>query len=138
MDQLRHSSISLTKDHLSEIISIAELRAPNEACGIIAGEGSASRKVYEITNTLLSPFEYLMDPEETVKVFWEMEKNNLEILAFFHSHPASAPLPSPTDLERNFYPDTPYLIIGREKQNWIVRGFFLGAKDFQEIKVKII
>ena len=138
MDQLSQSCIYLTKDHLSEIISIAKQHAPIEACGIIAGDGSKSRKVYEISNTLMSPVEYLMDPKETVKVFWEMGKNNLDTLAFFHSHPASAPLPSPTDLERNFYPDTPYLIVGREKKNWIVRAFLLGAKDFQEINVKII
>lgn len=137
MDQLSHSSILLAKHHFSELISIAKQRAPNEACGIIAGEGYSSKKIYEVTNALHSPFEYLMDPEEMVRVFWEMENHSWDALAFFHSHPASPPIPSPTDLEKNFYPDTPYLIVGREGKNWIVRGFFLGRTDFQEIRVII-
>ena len=137
MDQLNQSTIRLSAAHLAQIISIAKQRAPNEACGIIAGEGSTGKQFYEISNSLNSPTEYLMDPEETVRVFWEMENNNLDTVAFFHSHPAGPPFPSPTDLERNYYPDTPYLIIGLEENIWTVRAFFLSKVSFREIQVLV-
>ena len=85
MDQLKITKIFITKDHLSEIIAIAKRCAPNEACGIIAGEGSTIKKIYEISNSLQSPVEYLMDAAEMVEVFWEIEKKSWDTVAFFHS-----------------------------------------------------
>lgn len=137
MDQLKITKIILTKDHLSEIIAIAKRHAPNEACGILAGEGSTIKKIYEISNSLQSPVEYLMDPAEMVSVFWEMENKSWETVAFFHSHPASPPIPSLTDLQNNYYPDTPYLIVGSEGKNWTIRVFFLNQTGYQEIPVVI-
>jgi proteasome lid subunit RPN8/RPN11 len=62
----------------------------------------------------------------------------LEPIAFFHSHPASQPIPSQTDLDRNYYPETPQLIIGKEMDQWAIRGFLLSKKDIKEIKIEII
>lgn len=137
MDQLNPFSLQLSETHLAQIISIAKLRAPNEACGIIAGEGSTGRQIYEISNSLNSPTEYLMNPEEMVRVFWEIENNNLDPVAFFHSHPHSLPFPSPTDLARNYYPDTPHLIVGLEEDIWTARAFLLAQADYREIRLII-
>lgn len=138
MDQLKITKIFITKDHLSEIIAIAKQCAPNEACGIIAGEGSTIKKIYEISNSLQSPVEYLMDAAEMVEVFWEIEKKSWDTVAFFHSHPTSPAIPSLTDLQNNYYPDTPYLIVGCEEKIWTVRVFYLNRIDFQEIPLVII
>ena len=78
-----------------------------------------------------------MDPAEMVEAFWDMENNNWEPLAFFHSHPASPPIPSQTDLERNYYPDTPHLIAGRQGGNWAVRAFFFTKTNFHEIRIEL-
>ena len=138
MDQLNKSSITLLNRHHTQIISISQQHSPIEACGIIAGEDLISRKIYEITNSLNSPMEFLMDPAEMVEAFWDMEIHNWEPIAFFHSHPVSPPFPSQTDLKRNYYPDTPHLIAGQQGGNWVIRAFFLFKTNFQEIRIELI
>jgi len=138
MDQLRMPTIILPQPHASQMVTIAEQQAPIEACGIIAGRDQISHKIFPISNSLNSPVEFLMDSEEMVKAFWEIEELNLEAIAFFHSHPATQPLPSQTDLKRNYYPETPHLIVGLEKGKWAIRGFILSKNSYQEIQIKIV
>lgn len=138
MAKLKSPSLFLSKSHYSKLIEIARQQAPFEACGIIAGIGQTSQKIYPISNILKSTVEYLMNPEEMVHVFWEIENQHWEPIAFFHSHPASLPLPSQTDLDRNYYPETPHLIIGREEGLWSIRGFLLSKIDYKQIEIKII
>jgi len=120
------------------MITIAEKLAPVEACGVLAGKFGQSTKVFPITNTLDSPYEYLMDPEEMLKAFWEIDERDWDVLAFFHSHPVSLPIPSQTDLARNYYPDTPHIIIGKSQSNWVFRAFLLKKSEYNEIPVEVI
>lgn len=138
MDKLNSPKIILSQSHYSKILEIVQQQAPLEACGIIAGIGQTSKELYPITNTLNSTVEYLMNPQEMVHVFWEIERKNWEPIAFFHSHPASYPIPSQTDIDRNYYYETPQLIIGREKGRWIILGYLLTKEDYKQIKIEII
>ncbi len=62
-------------------------------------------------NTEKSSSCYLMEPEEQLRVFQEIEKNGLELSAIYHSHPHTAPFPSKRDVDYAFYPDSLILII---------------------------
>lgn len=137
MDQLTPQNLSISSQHYQEIIAIGEKIAPIEACGIIAGKNGRSMKVFQITNILNSPYEYLMDPSEMLKAFWEIDEQEWELLAFFHSHPMSRPIPSKTDLARNYYPDTPQLILGKSQSEWKSRAYYLGKTEFKEIPIEI-
>jgi proteasome lid subunit RPN8/RPN11 len=86
----------------------AREEAPNEACGLVLlREGTAARYVPG-RNAAASPyrFELEVDPE-----IWFAEDEGYE-LAVFHSHPASPPRPSRTDVERiGLWESRPYLIL---------------------------
>ena len=85
----------------------AAAEAPNEACGLLVlRDGKAER--YEAgRNAAGSPyrFELEIDPE-----LWFLEDDGYE-LAVVHSHPASPPRPSRTDVENiGLWQGKPYLI----------------------------
>lgn len=84
---------------------------PLESCGILAGKKGKITKVYSMENIEKSSFSYLMDPEEQLRVFREIEKDGLELSAIYHSHPHSVAFPSPKDVAQAFYPDSLILII---------------------------
>jgi len=62
----------------------------------------------------------------------DMRGLGLEIVAIYHSHPTSAPVPSRTDLERNYSPHVMNFIISLQDGNPQVRGWWLSDKDFRE------
>lgn len=135
MDELIPSQLLLHPIHREEVIEIARQLAPIEACGIIAGEKGESRKVYPISNSLNSPTEYLMDAEQMLQAFWDIEENGWQVLAFFHSHTFSQPFPSQTDLSRNFYPHTIFVIAGKIEGRWALKAFQLKEHSYIEIPI---
>jgi proteasome lid subunit RPN8/RPN11 len=91
-----------------ELEAHAREEAPNEACGLLLLRDSRAERYERGRNALGSPyrFELEIDPE-----VWFAEDEGYE-LAVFHSHPASPPKPSRTDIERiGLWEGRPYLIL---------------------------
>ena len=62
----------------------------------------------------------------------------IEVLAIYHSHPASEPIPSMTDLANNTWGETAmHVIVGLAGTEVSVRGWWLGEKDFQEAEIDV-
>src|SRR5687767_2466383 len=92
---------------------------PNECCGLLSGTvrdepGFRAALVvqrYPLVNVAASPKLYESDPDSMFKAFKDMRQRNIDVVAVYHSHPTSAPVPSKTDLERNYSPEVINLII---------------------------
>jgi len=108
---------------------------PNEACGILAGNGSEVSRLYKLTNIERSPVSYLMDSGEQFRVMREMREKGLSMLAIFHSHPSSAPYPSQKDINLAFYDDAVYLIISLVGEEPDIKGFSIKGGTVKEIEV---
>lgn len=103
----------LTREQAQTIIDQARAAAPNEACGVIAGRGARAVEIIPIPNTAADPQRnYRMDERRLVETLAGLEPRGMELVGFYHSHPNSDPIPSPTDVRQATYPDTPYLIVG--------------------------
>jgi desampylase len=86
----------------------AREEAPNEACGLVLLRDGRAERYERGRNALGSPFRFELDIDPEV---WFLEDEGYE-LAVFHSHPASAPRPSRTDVERiGLWEGRPYLIL---------------------------
>jgi proteasome lid subunit RPN8/RPN11 len=118
--------------------AIAEL--PNECCGLLAGqieetpEGARIGRVvqrYPLVNAAASPREFWSEPKSMFTAYRDMHWSGLEILAIYHSHPTSEPVPSKTDLERNYSPDVMNLIISLKSGAPEVRAWWLTQSDYR-------
>jgi proteasome lid subunit RPN8/RPN11 len=122
---------------LAELIAHARSTFPNECCGLLAGRmkneiGIASTR-FPITNDLASPTSYLTNARDLFDAFRAMRESGEELLAVYHSHPASPPVPSRRDLEENTYGETViHLIVGLGGAEPKVRAWRLGAEDYRE------
>ena len=86
----------------------ARAEDPNEACGLVALRDGRAERYIPAQNAAASPyrFELETDPEN-----WFLEDEGYE-LAVFHSHVASPPRPSRTDVENiGLWEGRPYLIL---------------------------
>ena len=82
--------LEIHEDLLNRIIEHARQEYPLESCGILAGKNGKIIKFYPMENTKRSPSCYIMAPEEQLRVFQEIEKEELELSAIYHSHPHTA------------------------------------------------
>lgn len=127
-----------------KIILHAKKEYPNEACGILAGNGDLVSKAHLMKNVDNSPQSFFMDAKEQLKVFKGLREKGLQMLGIYHSHVASQAYPSSRDVELAFYPEASYVIIslpsikGAEWGQGALRSFKIVENKIQEEELKII
>lgn len=129
----------LKNDLLVEILKQSRKELPNEACGILAGEGGEVKKVYKMANVEKSPETYFMDAKEQLLVMKQMRNLGLEMVGIYHSHVASPARPSSHDIEMAFYPEASYVIVSfQDKDKPSIRSFKIreGVVTEEEIKTE--
>lgn len=105
-------ALRLSPALLETVIDHARACSPEEACGILAGDPEGNiQRVFCMENAEHSSTFYTMDSGEQFRVFDEIRREELDLVAIFHSHPHSPAMPSMQDLELAFYPDSVYLIV---------------------------
>ena len=131
--------MQLTRDQLETLVAQAQRDAPNETCGIIAGKGERAAKILPLKNIDPEPHvRYNADPTELLHALREIEDNDWEHMAIYHSHPASPAYPSPTDIARAFYPNAIYLLISlMNPEQATVRAFRIIEEQVSEITLEI-
>jgi len=120
----------------------AQSELPNECCGLLAGVGDGAtlraEKQFALVNEAASPIEYRSEPRSMLQADREMRALKLEIVAVYHSHPTSAPIPSRTDLARNYMPDVVQFIISLKDAEPLMRGWWLLEDRFEEAEWRIL
>ncbi len=116
--------LTLPKAFIDEMIAHARQDAPNECCGIIAGQDGHAVKLFRALNSEASPYRYNVDPKDLFRIHRECDENGWEFLAIYHSHTASEAYPSSTDVRLAFWPETSYVLVSLMKPDKpIVRAF---------------
>jgi proteasome lid subunit RPN8/RPN11 len=131
------TSISLPQSFIHEIISHAQEDAPNECCGIIAGEDGRAVKLFRAKNAEASPYRYSVEPKDLFRIYRECDENGWSFCAIYHSHTASEAYPSPTDVRLAFWPEAYYLLVSlQDAAKPVVRAFRIldGAVSEEEIE----
>jgi proteasome lid subunit RPN8/RPN11 len=131
--------LSLRQDHWSQMEAHVSEGAPEEACGIVAGEGNTAQLVIPITNILHSPSRFRMDPQEELNAFYSAEEKGFEVLSVYHSHPNGPGEPSPVDFSELSFPGIIYLIWYKQGGQWVCRGFLMNtSQNAIEVPVTIV
>ncbi len=106
------------------MIDHARQEAPDEACGILAGQEDRVLQLYRAKNADRSPTSYRLDPKEQYRIFEDMEVRGWELVGIYHSHPATVAIPSDVDQNQARYPESSYVLVSLEDpDNPQVRSF---------------
>lgn len=132
------SEIGLKESHWSQMLAHVAESASMEACGLVAGIDQESSHIYEISNELKSPIRYRMSPKEQLTAFLDMEKNEWDLLAIYHSHPQGPAYPSRVDLSEAAYPGIIQLIWSQAKGKWECKAFLFGGQEAIETSLRIL
>ena len=127
-------------DMLAAMLAHIEAGYPNEACGLLAGRDGRVTKDFPTANASATPRGFSeIAPEDLIAIWDELEANNWEFFAYYHSHPRSPAYPSPHDIywSQN-WPGTYYIIFslaGRDHP--VVRAFLISGETIAEYRIVV-
>ena len=132
-------ALEIPKHIFSQMLAQAQEQAPIEACGILAGGDHRVERLYTMANTDESSDHFTMAPEEQFAVIKDIRSKGLEMLAIYHSHPASPARPSEEDIRLAFTPGVIYVIVSlQDSSEPQIRGFTIDGDDVSESAVTVI
>ena len=122
---------------ISEMIEHAHAEQPNECCGLLVGrivDGDYFAEMrLPLVNALQSPTRFESEPRSMMDAWKQIRASKLEVLAVYHSHPSSPPIPSLTDLANNHWGETVACVIVSGNE---VRGWWLTEFRCQEAEIR--
>jgi len=123
-------------DLIEEMRTHVQSCLPEEGCGLLGGNGDLVKSVIRVTNELHSPVRFMMAPEEQLKAFMWLEEHTLDMLGYYHSHPAGPAHLSETDLAQFSYPGVVLVLLSHKNLKWDIKGFIIKENTINEIHIE--
>jgi proteasome lid subunit RPN8/RPN11 len=133
--------LTISSDVLDAVVAHARRDHPDEACGIVAGPVGSDEAVRHVpmTNAERSPTFYSFEPTEQLAVWREMDDRDERPVVIYHSHTATEPYPSRTDIGLATDPDAHYLLVStRDPDADEVRSYRIVDGDVREEEVRVV
>lgn len=133
--------LTIPRAVLEAVIAHARQDHPDEACGIVAGPIGHDTPVRHVpmTNAERSPTFYRFEPTEQLRVWREMDDRDERPVVIYHSHTATEPYPSRTDVALASDPDAHYLLVStRDPDTDEVRSYRIVDGVVAEEEVQVV
>ncbi|GAB4474376.1 MAG: hypothetical protein Kow0088_10340 [Anaerolineales bacterium] len=137
VEVIMRNSYSISDELIQQIIFHLHKHLPEEACGLLGGQGHTFQTWIPIDNILKSPVRYQMDAEGQLKAFLEFERNHQDLLGIVHSHPHGPATPSETDLTQAYYPEAVYFIFYPLNGEWHFNVFRITGHQYYPLEINI-
>jgi proteasome lid subunit RPN8/RPN11 len=122
---------------IETVVAHARREAPLECCGLLVGGSGGIEEAVPARNELASPARYRIDPADHFALIRRLRGTPHQIVGAYHSHPASAPVPSETDVAQAYYSDFVWLIVSLVNTSEPdVRLFQIAGGTWREITLR--
>jgi proteasome lid subunit RPN8/RPN11 len=126
----------ITRAQLDDMVAHARSEAPNECCGMVATRDDEVVTIYRTTNVEASPFRFVIDGAEQLRIYDEIEAAQLELGAIYHSHTRTEPRPSQTDINfSHAWPGVLWIIVGVAQDEVDVRTWRIADGAVREAEL---
>lgn len=88
----------ITRTIYNQLLEVGKQKLPYEACGFICGWENVVYSYYPLKSEIQSTNRFLVGKESIEKAVHSIQKRNEQILAIYHTHPTTSPIPSRIDL----------------------------------------
>lgn len=127
--------LRLPDDVRAALIAHATKDAPNECCGLLIGKGSEVTASHPARNTVASHTRFTINPADHFVAVRKARAAGLEVVGAYHSHPASAALPSASDIAEASEGAPLMLIVSLLPPAPVVRAFMLERGGSTELRI---
>jgi len=132
--------LRIARSALRVIEAHAQADAPVECCGLLIGAGEHVHRAVPTRNVRASQARYLVDPQQHFDAQRLAREEGLAVIGAYHSHPASPPVPSETDLREALEIGFLYLIVtpagaGRTAE---ARAYRFSGDAFEALDLEVV
>ena len=132
------ASATISNELIAQIVESARHGFPNEACGLLAADriaedGGMPSRFLPMRNAAASPYRYEIDSQELLAAILEIDDRDQVVWGIVHSHVASKPEPSATDVGLAAYRDALYLICSLATDPPVVRAWSIVDGHVSEV-----
>jgi [CysO sulfur-carrier protein]-S-L-cysteine hydrolase len=104
--------VTIPRSVIADMLAHAREEAPRECCGLLVGRADAITRSVRARNLDATATRYLIDPEDHFTAIRSARAEGAEVIGAYHSHPATGPVPSRSDIaEADSGPDFLYVIV---------------------------
>lgn len=121
------------------MLAHAQVAAPNECCGLLIGTAERVDRAVRARNLRESPTRFLVDPADHFAAIKSARAQRTAVVGVYHSHPASAAIPSEKDLAEASYPEYLYVIVvppGVDRSGE-AKAYRLAEGQFKSVELRI-
>ena len=137
-EEVEIKMIKIPNPIYNAMVEHARKESPLECCGILGGKNGTVEKVFELRNEEQSPVRYSMSPQDQLRIFDEMDKESLDMVAVYHSHTHTIPYPSETDVKLAFYPEVVSVIISLKEETPVMKAFRIKENAISTEEIEVI
>ena len=122
---MMNAELVLPRKLVNQILTHAQQHEHTESCGLISAQAGTPMHYYAVKNIASDPATHFeMEPKQQIAAMKHMREHGEDLLAIVHSHPATPPVPSVTDMHASAYPDAYYLIVSLNTKGVLeLRGY---------------
>ena len=147
----------------AELVAHARAESPDEVCGILAGRAERIGRVFRVRNTAdavlaeravfrdrdtgapaagRKAVHYYMDPQDQLRVYNEIDRLDLDVVGYYHSHTHTEARPSPTDIRLASDLEAVYVLISLTDEPavraWRIHKPDPAAEDGEAVEVEVV
>lgn len=120
-----------------QMVEHARAEQPNECVGMLIGSDDGTVAEYvPLVNELKSPTRFLTEPMSMLRAEKRCRELGKQVLAIFHSHPTSKPVPSKYDIADHYGSSVMCLIRSMSEVSEPLMGWWIEDGKVQRAEVK--
>ncbi len=153
---LMPEAVHVRAEILERMLQEARREPGQECCGLLGGTGGVITTIFPARNALASGAgaisrtfpagkalagarAYEIAAGELFRIFREMRDAGLQHLGIYHSHPEGDNQPSPSDIERAYYPEAAYFILSPQPDApRPARAFTIRDGKVTELRIEMV
>ncbi len=115
-----------------QMIEHGKVTLPYEACGMFSGNNQKIKSCWPLENESKSDRRFFVSKkvvEETIQKAKELDE---QILAIYHTHPSTAPIPSIDDIKYHVDHDVKMVIISYKTKSAITKWYRIMDSTYEE------
>jgi proteasome lid subunit RPN8/RPN11 len=129
----------LTRAVYDEMVAHALEERPFEGCGLLAGTAGQATTIYRCQNAAeLNGVRYEISGRDILRITREIDDEDLELLAIYHSHPYTRAYPSAKDVSIAGWPVFYILVSLVDFRHPVVKAYTIEAGVVTEVPIEVV